>query len=251
MTGKEWSNAFKKIEGREPSPQEFMEAKKAGFPELVVEKSGSLTAAQWTEAFTQVYNRNPSPQEFMAAKTQGFPAIVGPEVDEEPVLESQASPSEEIAYQPVMPEEAGETASEPEESVTQFAQANAVQEEPIIQASPEIEVTEEVQPTQAVATPEDAQAVMGTSQIGQTAQSATSQPVESVPPATNGVPPVNPVPSTATHVSQSAGNKNLSQVSAGVRILRVLAMIAIFLLTIALAVVLGYFALGPLLEMLG
>lgn len=69
MTGKEWTDTFKKIEGREPSPQEFIEAKKAGFPELLVENSGGLTAAQWTEAFTQVYKRNPSPQEFMAAKT--------------------------------------------------------------------------------------------------------------------------------------------------------------------------------------
>ncbi|MBF8970866.1 hypothetical protein [Streptococcus sp. NLN76] len=219
MTGKEWSDAFKKIEGREPSPQEFMEAKKAGFPELVVEKSGGLTAAQWTEAFTKVYNRNPSPQEFMAAKTQGFPAIVGPEVDEELGFESQTSPSEEIASQPAVPEDNGTAASEPEEPVTQSAQSNTLQEEPVVQPSLEFEVTEEVQPVQAIARPEEATVTMGTSQTSQ-------EP-------------------------QPAANQNPQQTSTGLRILRVLAMIAIVLLTIALAVILGYFALGPLLEMLG
>lgn len=251
MTGKEWSDAFKKIEGREPSPQEFMEAKKAGFPELVVEKSGSLTAAQWTEAFTQVYNRNPSPQEFMAAKTQGFPAIVGPEVDEELGFESQTSPSEEIAIQPAVPEDNGTAASEPEEPVAQSAQSNTLQEEPVVQPSLEFEVTEEVSPVQDVARPEEATVTMETSQTSQEPQPAVSQPVESVPPAANGVPPVDPVPSTATYVSQPAANQNPQQTSTGLRILRVLAMIAIVLLTIALAVILGYFALGPLLEMLG
>lgn len=251
MTGKEWSDAFKKIEGREPSPQEFMEAKKAGFPELLVEKSGGLTAAQWTEAFTQVYNRNPSPQEFMAAKTQGFPAIVGSEVDEELGFDSQASLSEGTVFQPAMPEDNGEAASEPEVPVIQPVQTSAVQEETIVQPSPEFEVTEEVQPVQAIARPEEATVTMGTSQTSQEPQPAVSQPVESVQPAANGVPPVDPVPSTATYVSQPAANQNPQQTSTGLRILRVLAMIAIVLLTIALAVILGYFALGPLLEMLG
>ncbi|MBG9367207.1 hypothetical protein [Streptococcus sp. NLN64] len=219
MTGKEWTDTFKKIERREPSPQEFMEAKKAGFPELLVEKSGSLTAAQWTEAFTQVYNRNPSPQEFMAAKTQGFPAIVGSEVDEELGFDSQASLSEGTVFQPAMPEDNGEAASEPEVPVIQPVQTSAVQEETIVQPSPEFEVTEEVQPVQAIARPEEATVTMGTSQTSQ-------EP-------------------------QPAANQNPQQTSTGLRILRVLAMIAIVLLTIALAVILGYFALGPLLEMLG
>lgn len=251
MTGKEWTDTFKKIEGREPSPQEFMEAKKAGFPELLVENSGGLTAAQWTEAFTQVYKRNPSPQEFMAAKTQGFPAIIGSEVDDELGSDSQASSSEEIVFQPAMPEDNGNAASDSEEPVTQPAQANTEQEEPIVQASPEIEVTEEVQPAQAVTTVEEAQVTMGTPQTSQEPQLAASQSVASVQPATNGVLPVDPVPSTATDVLQPAANQNPPQPSTGLRILRILAMIAIVLLTIALAVVLGYFALGPLLEMLG
>ncbi|MBF0806715.1 MULTISPECIES: hypothetical protein [unclassified Streptococcus] len=243
MTGKEWSDAFKKIEGREPSPQEFMEAKKAGFPELVMESSESLTAADWTALFTEIYKRTPSPQEFMAAKAQGFPAMDNLGVDEKLVLESQASSSEEavtqLSSEPMVTEEVHST------------QIVEVPEEQGGQPKSESVVTEKPQPAQAVAATEEIQEVAGVSQENHEVEAATTQALGTVELAADLVPPVNPATLTPSYVTQAAANQNPQQASTGMRILRILLMIAIVLLTIALAVVLGYFALGPLLEMLG
>lgn len=243
MTGKEWSDAFKKIEGREPSPQEFMEAKKAGFPELVMESSESLTAADWTALFTEIYKRTPSPQEFMAAKAQGFPAMGNLGVDEKLVLESQASSSEEAVTQ---------LSSEPmvtgEVHSTQIVE---MPEEPGVQSKSESVVRENPQPAQAVAATEEIQEVAEVSQENHEVEAATTQALGAVELAANLVPPVNPATLTPSHVTQAAANQNPQQASTGMRILRILTMIAVVLLTIALAMVLGYFALGPLLEMLG
>ena len=98
-----WANYFEELNGRKPSPQEFMAAKANDFDmsALEAEETAAVAASEpektaqekWLDAFEEKNNRKPNPQEFAAAKASDFSllTLADAPADEKADVENEAA----------------------------------------------------------------------------------------------------------------------------------------------------------------
>lgn len=98
MTKEEWVELFQAMNGRDPLPKEFLDAKEAGeFQELpsltelgeeVAQVQDKPSKESWVELFQALHGRDPLPKEFLEAKERGEFTLL------EPSSEGQSSSSD-------------------------------------------------------------------------------------------------------------------------------------------------------------